>query len=341
LSIKKEMMMKTRIFFMLFAVALLWCGCSTNDDESGAPDDDARLIRVSASAIDVIASQSTRAVVEGETFSGQTARVLATAVGSDYSSLYCNGTMTFSEHDYAYYGTTIEGSRHYPEDEQMVQICGLYPANGWVGINGLEVINTFVSHYVDGASDLMYANTVRSYAYQDGDVLEFYHLLTLLNFKLTKTVDNAIVVEEIILTKMNNNGRLQMTCAVNIVDGASGFSSGMDDDQINAKMVNSDYDLNGYEISIDDDVDAYMLVPPLKNSEVSVRDYTLYVRYSIDYGDTQEATVYLQLYDEDGPYSGSTAGKSFDITLIFKGYKITATASISPWGTGGYASAEI
>jgi hypothetical protein len=335
-------MMKTRIFFMLFAVALLWCGCSKNDDESGAPDDDARLIRVSASAIDVIASQSTRAVVEGSAFSGQTARVLATVEGGDYSSLHCNGTMTFNNYDYAYYDNiSPSSSKHYPADG-VVMIYGLYPANDWVGHNDLDVEEAKVSHTVDGCTDLMMTNIGKSVLNGICDI-NFRHLLTLLNFKLTKTVSNTINVEEIILTKTAaNNGEVHTKCDVFLNEEDVDFYSDPNNVVISAFQVHSDYGFAD-EVRTDDDVVAYMLVAPLSKTEVdrSEKDYTLTVTYTIDFGEPQIATVDLQLYNGSIPYSGSTMGKSFEITLTFKGHKITAQAYMNEWDTGGTAEGTI
>jgi hypothetical protein len=342
LSIKKEMMMKTRIFFMLFAVALLWCGCSKNDDESGAPiaqtdDDDARLIRVSASATDVIASQSTRAVVGDEQFSGQDALVLGTKTENNYATLHCNGTMTFNGIGVVGYNDTeFTGSKYFPA-EGTVYLSGFYPASNWTISNGT------VTHTVDGETDLMYAQSVpNTKGDDDNPPLTFTHVLTLLNLSLKK--DEAaptITVNKIELTGTGGTGSLvNTTCNVNLNTPEVTFSGGTGDTKLICNQVDSDDDFTGqsYDLETNADEKAWVLAPSLKQSEVGTpKDYTLSVTYSIDTTDQPVAKVDLQLTSPDGstPYNADTAGHCFDITLNFKGGGITATAKIVEWKDGG------
>jgi hypothetical protein len=338
-------MMKTRIFFMLFAVALLWCGCSKNDDESGAPDDDARLIRVSASAIDVTASQSTRAVVEGDKFSGQDARVLAALTDAGYADLRCNGIITFTNSTGAYgYGSINDGSNKYYPASGTVYLSGLYPSTGWSCDTGTTISDGTVTRTVDdGKTDLLYAQSVENKkGLTTNDPLEFRHVLTQLNLWLKK--DGAaptITVKKIELTGTGGTGNhVNTTCSVNLNTKEVTFSGGSSSTTIVCKQTGSDEEFvnQSYSLSTDAAEKAWVLAPSLKQSEVGTdKDYTLSVTYSIDTNEQPVQPVHLQLTTTDGTtlYDADTAGRRFNITLNFKGGGITATAKIAQWQPGG------
>jgi hypothetical protein len=345
------MMMKTRIFFMLFAVALLWCGCSKNDDESGAPiaqtdDDDARLIRVSASAIDVTASQSTRTVVEGNAFSSQDARVLATAVSDNYAALHCNGTMTFNSTAPSNYGSISAGSSKYYPISGTVYLSGLYPADNWNNHNDLAVTNGTVTHTVDGQTDLLYAGSESSTLDAATTVLTFKHVLTLLKIYL-KAETTPITVTSIILTGTGGAGSyVNTTCNVNLNTEAVTFSGGTEATILNCYVTgtNTTFTSQAAVLSTSGaEEKAYVLAPALDKDEVAGdEDYTLYVAYNIGTTEQEPVPVNLQLCSSGSTaYNANTAGKSFNITLTFKGSQITATANISPWSPGGIASGTI
>jgi hypothetical protein len=353
--------MKTRNFFMLFAVALLWCGCSKIDNESVAPiaqtdDDDARLIGVSASAIDVTASQSTRAAITAETFSDETARVLATKVQNDYSSLYSNGTMTFKGESTAYYnGDPIgTGGKYYPADnERTVYLNGLYPSTGWSCDASTSISGGSVTHTVDGCSDLMYAPSVESKLGESNDPLRFDHVLTLLNLKLSQTGGTEIITVTKIELIGVADGNVNTTCNVNLTDGGVTFSSGSETTiacyRRNNEGVYSDnkFESHNYGLTVTPIFGSYVLAPALDANEVSGDvDYKFGVTYYVGEHQGVPPTftkpVPVQLYDKNNiKYAASTKGQSFVINLIFRGTEITAKATIAEWGDGGTGSGYV
>jgi hypothetical protein len=356
-NLKKEMM-KTRIFFMLFAVALLWCGCSKNDDESGAPiaqtdDDDARLIRVSASAIDVTASQSTRAVVEGNAFSGQDARVLAALADNGYADLHCNGIITFTNSTDTYsYGSTTEGSSRYYTSDNKVYLSGLYPSSDWGCDTGTTISNGTVTRVVDGKIDLLYAESVENNkGFATTHPLEFHHVLTLLNLKLAKSVTVPVVVKSISLVGTNGveNYVNYKKCSVNLNTKIVSFSDNNEGAAIPCYLKDDDaaFDSKAIELTQADPssvtAQAYVLAPALEDDQVDTdKDYVLSISYSIDGLDQYPALVPLRLLTStSGKWDASTAGQSFDIALTFKGSEITAKAIITQWLTGGKANEDV
>jgi hypothetical protein len=326
-----------------------------------APDDDARLIGVSASAIDVIASPSTRAALNAIPGDGLSAQVLATATKDaiedkgDYTSLYCNGSMKFNNStDVAYYYSVTEGSKKwYPTDQDWVYLSGLYPA-GW-DVDEIDSYGRVESgSLLDGKTDLMYAKNVKSTMFSSSNQpLEFKHLLTQLKFKLTTTLDETKVVrvKTIKLTKTGAyEHKLYANCCVALNTGAVIFEDWGPTELLG--YLNDDTEWNGLQIDVRDnpgEIRGYVLAPSLSAAQVSsltAVDYTLSVKYEID--DTSadkkqdlERTAKIQLLDTgSSPYTADTHGKSFIVTLNFN-QEITAKATIAEWTDGGKASADV
>jgi hypothetical protein len=346
-------MMTTRIFLLLFTIALSWCGCSTNDDESGAPiartdGDDARLIRVSASAIDVIVSQSTRTVVVGGTFLNTQTRVLATANADNYATLHCNGTMTFNGTAASGYADGYSGSKYFPA-AGTVYLSGLYPSSGWGCDSGTAIENGTVTHGVDGKTDLLYAASVTSTLGGTTAELEFNHVLTLLQLSLKKAVTTTITVKKIELKgTAASNGFVNTTCSVALNGKTVSFSGGSDGTTIPCYLTTETYTdtpFTGQSVALTMSAveKAYVLAPALTDSEVdSDTDYTLSVTYSIDATDQPVVEVPLQLTTNGTiPFNATTAGKSFGITLNFIGGAIKTAASITDWSSEGTFSVDI
>jgi hypothetical protein len=343
---------------MLFAVALLWCGCSKIDNESVAPDDDARLIGVSASTIDVIASPSTRAALNAIPGDGLSAQVLATkneATGNgDYTSLYCDGTMKFNNStDVAYYHSVTEGSKKwYPTDQDWVYLSGLYPATGW-DVDNIGSYGRVVFDSMDGKTDLMYAGDVKSTMFSSSAAtLEFKHLLTQLKFKLNTPIDNkSVVVKTIKLIRtgaQENDHEFPIVCRVklNNTDDVEFIYTGFGDTELFG-YLNDDTKWDGLAIDVQENknvVKGYVLAPSLTAIQVSSSavDYKLEVTYRINNDPyiTRYAKINLRNSTDTADYADDTKGKSFEVTLNFN-QEITAKATIAEWTDGGIASAPV
>jgi hypothetical protein len=325
-----------------------------------APDDDARLIGVSASAIDVIASPSTRAALNAIPGTGLSAQVLATKnkdtneEKGDYTSLYCDGIMKFNNStDVAYYISVTEGSKKwYPTDQNWVYLSGLYPT-GWdvtgIGSNGLVEFKL-----KEGNEDLMYASNVKSTMFSSSNQpLEFKHLLTQLKFKLTTTLDKGVYVKTIKLIQagaQKNEQDFPILCKVklNNTDDVEFIDSEFGPDEL-LGYLNDDTkweDATNIDARTDKDVvKGYVLAPSLSAAQVSslAVDYTLSVKYEIDSEPKQylERTAKIQLLDTgSSPYTADTHGKSFVVTLNFN-QEITAKATIAEWTDGGTANSPV
>jgi hypothetical protein len=350
--------MKIRLLLALTAIAVLWCGCY-NDEY----DDSSREIRASASAANVIVSQSTRQAITGDTFSGQDALVLATEVANDYSDLRCNGTMKFDGSSAARYGTTVPGSdKYFPAPDPTVYLSGLYPASGWSCDNSLEIsgTNATVTYTVDGKTDIMYAPEKSATLNQTPPMLTFDHLLTLLKIQLEKVGSTTITVNSITLVgaveaEVVDNVvvpsplHTQCNVALNKEEGTPQVTFSLDETEpviteIDCfKMVDGNYtdnEFTGQTLTQTPALPAYVLAPALKSTEVGTNaDYTFRVVFQIGTGEPITAVVPVNL-TTDNPevnYDSDTAGYSFLITLIFTGGDVAATAEIDPWDNGGGA----
>jgi hypothetical protein len=354
-------MMKTRNFFMMLAVALLWCGCSASDDESGASlsrtdENDARLIKASASATDVTVSPATRVVFEAEEFTNELVRVVGTMNGTDegtYSDpYYCSGFMKFNAADVAGFETdAFNGKRYYPESGE-VWLSGLYPET-W------DVTSpTACTANVDGKSDLMYAGSKKS-TIAASATLQFGHLLTLLKISAKKSAEDLpITLETIKLTGTGaeGGGYVNNKCKVNLNktdDPKVTFSEGTDGTSIFCYIKDTNVSFENLDnqpvptATAGAEEFAYVLAPALTADEVDGdADYTLEVTYKISAtGTSITKPVPLNLQAKSGEnwvdFDADTAGKSFAIELDFKGVTIKAKATITAWDLAGKAEGKI
>jgi hypothetical protein len=315
-------------------------------------DDSSREIRASASAANVIVSQSTRTVVEGDAFTGQAARVLAAKNSNNYATLHCNGTMKFIGDGAVRYDNIVTGSSKYFPDgpNQTVFVSGLYPSTGWSCDNSLIVSGTDapVTYTVDGKTDIMYAAEKETKLYEDPPTLTFEHLLTLLKIQLVKVGNADITVNSITLVGVGSDGDgdplpVHTKCAVPLNSGKVNFSKNDGDTEIDCfKMDGSTYTddpFTGYALTTNPNpnLKAYVLAPALKKNEVDTdKDYTFSVIYTLGTGEPTTVPVTLQLTtDGTKPFDASTAGTSFVITLCFTAGDITTKAEIDPWDDDG------
>jgi hypothetical protein len=340
--------MKKRIWLALLPITLLWCGCSEDDP------DHTREITAVASTSDVTVSQSTRTPIEGDTFGGKNARVLAKETTNSYSNtLWCNGTMTFNDGTKAYYGNTTTGSTtDFPETEKKVHLCGLYPADDWkcsddTDISAGTTISNVVTYTVDGNTDIMWAAS-REATPSNAAALNFNHLLTRLNIKLKKDVNYPVVVHDIKLIKAAGEN-LKTECNVNLdaasVEDAVSFSG---DSEVGLSCFQTDSDnplpATGLTVPSGNETDAYILAPSLMDADKlkDSDDYTFEIVYSIN-NNTEQTPEKVHVNLEVSPgnaYEAVTWGRTFVIELCFTLKNVRATATIDDWGNGGTVSVE-
>jgi hypothetical protein len=329
--------MKKRIYLALLPIAMLWCGCSEKEYEH------TREITAMASAADVTVSGSTRAPIDGGSFNGKKARVVATTTSYNYLNLYCNGDMTFgSSSDVAIYETVYAGNSAYPADESNIYLCGLYPHDVWSGFsyNNDQIGAPYrLTAVVDGRRDIMFASeTVTGFNYPA--TLIFKHQLTLLKIKLVKLGTADIIVRGVKLIRTGDvNGYVHNMCSVfmNYYMQSVSFSGGGEQSTMNCYLTSNDAAFIDKDIepkkSGEAEVVAYVLAPPLKAAEVagSTEDYTFEVEFTV-LGKTLKKNVNVNLKnDSGGNFGADTRGRSFEITLNFSIGDVSATAQITPW----------
>lgn len=293
-----------RLLLFIIAFAIL-TGCSKNAYHETLDGNDPVEIRLASPALEI----STRKPFEGEiSIDNKLASlVLTSSTESDYTTTLANGVMTFTGSDVVGYDTPA----YYPADNSTVYLCGLYPATGWGSFG------TTAQYTIDGKSDVMSApqvSTIKSSA-QTGSypALAFSHLLTKLDIKVIAESETAASawgnVTEITLTKALSESPATVV-TVTLGSGTVQFSGSGSlncwDDSDNAVLNHS--------LTTDVRNLCYVLCAPV--IATGAKDYTLTIKTENRSAGTD---VDLDLKTMEGvPFSGSTQGKAFEITLTFK-----------------------
>lgn len=304
----------------------------------------------------------TRAPFEGSIASDNTltAVVLGSTTTADYTTRYCDGTITFADDTNAKgFDTT---PKYYPVSDAPIFLCALYPT----ALADWKDIATTAKYTFDGKTDVMAAAEVsgKKSTAMAGTVpsFTFNHLLTKLIVKVKADGDAAVGVwgdiTGISLVKANN-GDVFDTAEVTLATGAAAtgtaFSNaaadGMAFYRIDATATPA------YTDNAVDDADnkialtttaeeaAYSLVAPII-AENGVKHFALKVDTKLgETVTTKEVSfdLYKAKVGEEDPavFSGDTQGKAFEITLTFKATEIVATATVTDWVKGGNTEVPI
>lgn len=304
----------------------------------------------------------TRAPFEGQIASDNTltAVVLGSTTTADYTTRYCDGTITFADDTNAKgFDTT---PKYYPVSDATVYFCALYPT----ALADWKDIATTAKYTFDGKTDVMAAAEVngKKSTAMAGTVpsFTFNHLLTKLIVKVKADGDAAVGVwgdiTGISLVKANN-GDVFDTAEVTLATGAAAtgtaFSNaaadGMAFYRIDATATPA------YTDNAVDDADnkialtttaeeaAYSLVAPII-AENGVKHFALKVDTKLgETVTTKEVSfdLYKAKVGEEDPavFSGDTQGKAFEVTLTFKATEIVAKATVTDWVKGGNTEVPI
>lgn len=353
-------MKKMNKLLTLAAIAsVALAGCSKNDMPE-VPATDAQ-IRFGAEALTV----ETKAPFEGE-ISGSNelkARIIGSKTSNDYSDIYkdadeaeAKGDVTFTDN-----GTTESGFStgvKWPAlTSTTVFFRGFYP-----GSTTWTTEATKASAAVDGKTDLMLAPQIsgsQQSVVTEGNPLlfKFSHLLTKLHVKV---VGNASTASE-----WGNIVKISLSKAVNAdpvnkveytyADESTAFSGSVETPFYQAaiaadKSVSyTDDAFEGLSYVIPADGTAtlagYSLVAPVTAVDGSggVKDeFTLNIT-TTEGTATGGKDIAINLKGTDGKdFTGSTAGKKFDITIQFRtAGQITATATVTDWVDGGSGNGQM
>lgn len=301
----------------------------------------------------------TRAPFEGSIASNNTltAVVLGSTTAADYTTRYCDGTITFADDTNAKgFDTT---PKYYPVSDATVYFCALYPT----ALADWKNIATTAKYTFDGKTDVMAAAEVsgKKSTAMAGTVpsFTFNHLLTKLIVKV-KAHDEAAQnvwgdITGISLVKANN-GDVFDTAEVTLATGAAATGTAFSNATADG-MAFYRIDAAAYTDNAVDDADnkivlttdaveaAYSLVAPII-AENGVKHFALKVDTKLgETVTTKEVSfdLYKAKVGEEDPavFSGDTQGKAFEITLTFKATEIVATATVTDWVKGGNTEVPI
>lgn len=301
----------------------------------------------------------TRAPFEGQIASDNilTAVVLGSTTTADYTTRYCDGTITFADDTNAKgFDTT---PKYYPVSDATVYFCALYPT----ALADWKNIATTAKYTFDGKTDVMAAAEVsgKKSTAMAGTVpsFTFNHLLTKLIVKV-KAHDEAAQnvwgdITGISLVKANN-GDVFDTAEVTLATGAAATGTAFSNATADG-MAFYRIDAAAYTDNAVDDADnkivlttdaveaAYSLVAPII-AENGVKHFALKVDTKLgETVTTKEVSfdLYKAKVGEEDPavFSGDTQGKAFEITLTFKATEIVATATVTDWVKGGNTEVPI
>ena len=308
---------------------------------------------------DMVEIMETRAPFEGQIASDNTltAVVLGSTTTADYTTRYCDGTITFADDTNAKgFDTT---PKYYPVSDATVYFCALYPT----ALADWKDIATTAKYTFDGKTDVMAAAEVngKKSTAMAGTVpsFEFKHLLTKLVVKVKAENEAAQNVwgdiTGITLVKAMN-GDVFDTAEVTLATGAATTGTAFSNPAADG-MAFYRIDAAAYTDNAVDDADnkialtttaeevAYSLVAPI-TAENGVKHFTLSVDTKLgETVTTKEVSfdLYKAKVGEEDPavFSGDTQGKAFEVTLTFKATEIVAKATVTDWVKGGNSEVEI
>lgn len=259
---------------------------------------------------------------------------------------------------------------YYPADaSKEVHLFGLYPTTGWTvdATDGLTATYT-----IDGCSDVMTAATATT---KKSDVqvvspatpvypkLSFKHLLTKLNVKVVAEkigeaadADQPAIkawgaITKIELVKGLNEADPQNSCKVTFVDNTVAFDgTGVmpfyGATEAAGVITYTDNEVGEEVEGVAQNVDltttaalaAYSIVAPVEPTSGS--DVIKLKVYTENQTDGKEVSVSLKK-DASTPFTGSTAGKEFTITLTFKATEMLVQGEVTAWADGGSGEQDV
>lgn len=334
-------MKKYLSFFTVTATLIGFASCSQNEITEPTVDTDKPVeIRVAGKALSI--TPQTRAPHTGTSANGLTARVLASKISKEYAGadLVTNGTITFEDASTGS-ATGYSPAVPYPHAVNPVYLLGLYPtlssADWTIAADGKSANFTF-----DGSHDVMATqeiSTTRADGVTGGTYksLTFHHLLTKLDLLIKADDQSAIEAwgnVTSITVKSSKTAKVTFSDATAATAPTTGFTENADfpfyqvsDNAAFASVVLT---------TSATDAQYYALVAP---NETGPATYDLVIKtanYPTDYA----ITVPLESTPTT-PFTGSTQGKQFKITLTFTATDIKAFATVVDWTTGGTGGGTI
>lgn len=287
-------------FMYLAILAALIAGCDSDDDCSTATNDPPAEIKLSADIFEI----QTRAPVN--TGQAITAKFVASATSSDYSTNLWNATGAFSASTTASAPFTLTPAQYYPTNGSTVYIKGYYPL-GTLSGNNVTFAET------DGSNDVMITAEVSGNKSTSGALgFTFNHLLTQLQFTFKAGAGFPTTGKTVTSITVKNQ---QTPASLNLNDGTITYNTPV-----------SAFTLTGSFAITADPGTTVTVYPMVKSGATSV------ILDIIADGVTY-SNVTVTLTTE--------TGKAHNITLTFTPKEITATSIVTAWITGAGGSSSL
>lgn len=335
---------------MALAATVVLASCSESENvlvNDGDVEIALRSTTMNASGV------ATRTPFEGAigTTNQLVARVVTSTTANFLGSPYANGTMTFKGAGAVSYDAGATGTTTFPDATNSVYLFGLYPST-WTVSNGGQATYTFT-----GKEDAMATQKVATKrsdvvasTYQ---VLNFEHLLTRLEVKLSAADAAAAIIGDIASVKLVGNRTSttpiedQVTILNNademVVSFAPGANNTLDfyglTEDADGEKVYSDITMADYALTTDAELVAYSMVAPVTASEANKEEYILEIATELD----GSKYIGIDLMAAAGEaFVGNTAGKSFTISLYFKSNEqIMVDVTVEDWEEEGEWQGEV
>ena len=342
--------MKKIFLTMLAAAALVSCTKSEINPINEGVEIALRSDVINASGV------VSRAPFEGAVSTANVleARVAASAA-QNFGTLIANGVMKFNGSAAANYEQPVDaGNSRFPNSTDPVHLYGVYPATGWT------ISNAVAEYTFTGKEDVMATGKI-STTQQDVinatyKTLSFKHLLTRLEVKLSAAAPTVVpMLGDITAIKLIGSDANSTTPVNNKVsanyasDLALTFSSAASATSLNfyglslgadGKKTYTNTVLSAYELTDVPTLVAYSLVAPVTATSAATKEYFLEITTA---NVTGVKRVAVDLLKTDGDFfEGSTAGRSFTVSINFKiTGEIAPLAAVEEWNEQGEWKGEV
>lgn len=326
-----------KIFVTMMAVATL-VGCSKDDPKNEGLTGNKEIM---AGATTLSVDVTSRSPINEIPAKGLIARVPISSSNGIYKEEWQvnPGYIKFMEANKATSFSDESGNdapKFYPANESTpIYLCGLLPSEGWTidQVEGKTATRTF-----SGCEDVMVApqvSTQKTDASGSFKTLAFKHLLTQLRIKFKAVNPTAAeawgqISKLALLDKAGTPIANEVT--VNLTKGTATFSP---KGTLNFyQMVNKDQGTDNPYVPTEvptngETYKAYTLCPSVVADGTSAAEYQLKIT-SVG-GATETVNINLKAKDNSEDFNENTAGKAFDIILLFQATEIKAMATITPW----------
>lgn len=262
-----------------------------------------------------------------------------------------------------------------------VYFVAMYPRSGdfkddagnglnWTTPSEGEFAGRTASYTFDGRQDVMFASKVSgqydiehegaggSSIVTEVPDLRFRHLLTLFTVKIEAFRESGVSlydiqsawgkVLELRIQQWNTSGWTEDTNTLTIKLSDGSVTYGEPDKQKYTTFYNTGLDTKfpaedgGFTLIDTPQEVAYTMCAPKEAVEGVVHEYELTIVTKREGQAEKETVIPIDLKDDSGDFTGSPAGKQFEISLKFKKSRAVAVvASIDEWKTGGQGNADI